>query len=94
MAHLELQDDLVTAARAASRQVVVPTAMTCCAFAGDRGLLRPELTAAATAREAEEVRTLGAAGHVCANRTCEIGLEQDTGKPYESVVLLEWATRP
>jgi D-lactate dehydrogenase len=95
MAHLEVQDDLVAAAGAASLQVVVPTAMTCCAFAGDRGLLRPELTASATAREAEEVRAIGAAAHVCANRTCEIGLEQATGQPYESVVmLLEWATRP
>ncbi len=95
MAHLDLQDDLVAAARAVSRRVLVPTAMTCCASAGDRGLLHPELTASATAREAEEVCGLGAAGHVCANRTCEIGLEQATGQPYESVVmLLEWATRP
>jgi D-lactate dehydrogenase len=31
---------------------------------------------------------------LCSNRTCEIGLEQVTGRPYESfVVLLEQLTR-
>ena len=94
MSHLDLHADLVAVTRAVAQEVIVPDAMGCCAFAGDRGLLKPELADSATAREAAEVRAADAAAHVSANRTCEIGLEQATGQPYESVVLLlEWATR-
>jgi D-lactate dehydrogenase len=33
--------------------------------------------------------------HLCSNRTCEIGLQQTTGAPYASfVLLLERLTRP
>lgn len=54
-----------------------------------------ELTASATAREAEEVAAAGCSVHVSANRTCEVGMEQATGSMYESVVFaLEVATRP
>ncbi len=75
--------------------MVVPTESTCCGFAGDRGFLHPELTASATAAEAEEVGKLDADAHLCANRTCEIGLERATGERYESFVyLLERLTRP
>jgi D-lactate dehydrogenase len=64
-------------------------------MAGDRGLLHPELTAAATAAEAAEVTARPFDAHVSANRTCELALEQATARPYESIVcLLERATRP
>ncbi|HEX9228424.1 MAG TPA: FAD-binding and (Fe-S)-binding domain-containing protein, partial [Arthrobacter sp.] len=36
-------------------EVVVPKDWGCCAYAGDRGLLHPELTASATKAEAEEI---------------------------------------
>ncbi len=63
-------------------------------MAGDRGLLHPELTASATRTEAAEVTARSFDAHVSANRTCELALEQATGRPYESVVaLLERATR-
>jgi D-lactate dehydrogenase len=33
--------------------------------------------------------------HVSTNRTCEIGLERATGRPYvHAVQVLEWLTRP
>lgn len=77
-----------------AEQVRVPTGARCCGFAGDRGFLHPELTAAATAEEAREVTTIEAEAHVCANRTCEIGMERATGRPYESFIyLLEELTR-
>ena len=41
--------------RAVAAEVTVPVDWGCCGFAGDRGLLHPELTASATAREAAEV---------------------------------------
>jgi D-lactate dehydrogenase len=85
---------LLAVARAHSEAVVVPAAAECCGFAGDRGFLVPELTASATREEAVEVRARPFDAHVSANRTCEIGLEQATGRPYESVIqLLERATR-
>ena len=74
---------------------MVPATATCCGFAGDRGFLHPELTAAATAPEAAEVAEVDADAHLCANRTCEIGLSRATGESYESFVyLLERLSRP
>jgi D-lactate dehydrogenase len=78
-----------------AEDVVVPVAWGCCAFAGDRGLLHPELTAAATAGEAEEVRRVPVAGtvYVSSNRTCEIGMARATGLPYRHLLeLLDEAT--
>ena len=67
----------------------------CCGFAGDRGFLHPELTAAATADEAAEVGIRDYDAYLCSNRTCEIGMLAATGRDYESFVfLLEAATRP
>jgi D-lactate dehydrogenase len=94
MQHLGLEKDLIGLSALLANDVLVPDTMTCCAFAGDRGLLHPELTASATAREAEEVRSRRCSAHVSANRTCEVGMEQATGAVYESVIfLLEQATR-
>lgn len=77
-----------------AEEVVSPEAATCCGFAGDRGFLHPELTEAATAEEKAELAGRAFDAHLCANRTCEIGLERTTGRPYESVVyLLEELTR-
>jgi D-lactate dehydrogenase len=93
--HLGTTPDLVALAGAISRSVVVPDDWGCCAFAGDRGLLHPELTASATAAEAAEVTAHDHDAYVSANRTCELGLTRATGRPYMHVVeLLERATRP
>jgi D-lactate dehydrogenase len=87
---------LLQLARMVSEDVRVPVAWGCCAFAGDRGLLHPELTAAATAPEAAEVGGLGTSpdtAYVSANRTCEIGMTKATGRPYRHVLeLLDAAT--
>ncbi|HEY3380736.1 MAG TPA: FAD-binding and (Fe-S)-binding domain-containing protein [Vicinamibacterales bacterium] len=81
-------------ARTCADDVVVPLDAGCCAFAGDRGWLVPELTASATRREADEVRQVVADGHYSSSRTCEIGLTRATGHVYHSYLyLLEWATR-
>lgn len=86
---------LETVGAVVAKTVTVPDAWGCCAFAGDRGMLHPELTASATAAEAEEVRGLDAAAHASCNRTCEIGMTRATGREYQHVIeLLEQATRP
>jgi D-lactate dehydrogenase len=63
-----------------------PLASTCCTFAGDRGLLHEELTRSATREEAEEVAGKILDLYLCANRTCEVGMEHATHAPYESFV--------
>ncbi|SDT45783.1 D-lactate dehydrogenase [Microlunatus soli] len=88
-------DSLVRLAEAVAEEVIVPTSWGCCGFAGDRGLLQPELTAAATAPEAAEVAALPpASAYVSSNRTCEIGLTRATGQQYQHVLeIVERLTR-
>ncbi|MFD8642543.1 FAD-binding and (Fe-S)-binding domain-containing protein [Streptomyces zaomyceticus] len=95
MRHLGDEEKLTELARACAEEVVVPVDAGCCAFAGDRGMLHPELTAAATAPEAAEVTARSFDAHLSANRMCEIGMDRATGRSYGSVLLaLERATRP
>jgi D-lactate dehydrogenase len=76
-------------------EVLVPVDWGCCAFAGDRGLLHPELTASATEREAAEVTAREFEAYASANRTCELGMSIATGRDYRHLLeLLERATRP
>ena len=80
---------------AVADEVVTPLDAGCCAFAGDRGLLHPELTASATARETAEVRTHGTSAYASVNRTCELGMSRASGQPYEHVLeVLERRSRP
>ncbi|MFI8520241.1 FAD-binding and (Fe-S)-binding domain-containing protein [Streptomyces sp. NPDC085481] len=89
------EDRLTALAGACAEEVVVPVDAGCCAFAGDRGMLHPELTASATAREAAEVGARPFDAHLSANRMCEIGMDRATGRTYYSALLeLERATRP
>jgi D-lactate dehydrogenase len=75
-------------AHAVAETVLVPDAWGCCAFAGDRGMLHPELTASATAVQADEVRAMEATAHASCNRTCELGMTRATGEPYAHVIEL------
>ncbi|GAA3384285.1 FAD-binding and (Fe-S)-binding domain-containing protein [Streptomyces racemochromogenes] len=93
--HLGDESQLRAVAGACAAEVVVPDDAGCCAFAGDRGMLHPELTASATAREAAEVRAREFDAYLSANRMCEVGMDRATGRPYHSVLVeLERATRP
>ncbi|MEH1014026.1 FAD-binding and (Fe-S)-binding domain-containing protein [Micromonospora sp. CPCC 206060] len=91
---LGINDALLTVARAVADEVVVPDGWQCCGFAGDRGLLHPELTAAATREEARSVAAGSHDAYASANRTCEIGLARATGQPYRHLLeLLDEVTR-
>jgi D-lactate dehydrogenase len=86
---------LVRIANACSESVLVPSDVGCCAFAGDRGFLFPELTASATRTEAAQATTEGHDGYFSSSRTCEIGMTRATGKVYQSYLhLLDYASRP
>ncbi|MDI5965490.1 FAD-binding and (Fe-S)-binding domain-containing protein [Streptantibioticus silvisoli] len=92
---LGVNDQARAIARAVSPQVHEPVDWSCCAFAGDRGLLRPELTASATKAESAEVNKRNYAAYASVNRTCELGMTRATGHEYRHVLeLLEEATRP
>jgi D-lactate dehydrogenase len=93
--HMGLAPRLRAVAVALADDVYVAPSSTCCGFAGDRGISHPELTAAATRPQAEELAGRSFEAHLSSNRTCEIGLSRATGASYESVLIaLERATRP
>ncbi|HKU12299.1 MAG TPA: FAD-binding and (Fe-S)-binding domain-containing protein [Sinomonas sp.] len=77
---------LLRVAEAAAKNVAIPDEWGCCAFAGDRGMLHPELTASATAAEAAEVNGLGSTAHASLNRTCELGMTRATGHQYRHIL--------
>ncbi|HFG8809117.1 FAD-binding and (Fe-S)-binding domain-containing protein [Corynebacterium striatum] len=92
--HLDIIGDLEAVAKAAAREVHIPADWNCCGYAGDRGMLHPELTASATREEAREVSDIDSAHHASLNRTCELGLSRATGHEYQHVLeLLEQASR-
>jgi len=91
---LGLTPKLEAIAKACSAKVLVPLDAGCCAFAGDRGFLVPELTASATRLEAAEVKAKKPDACYSSSRTCEIGMTRATGQIYRSYLyLLERATR-
>jgi D-lactate dehydrogenase len=87
-AHLQQLADAVAVT------ATVPVDWGCCGFAGDRGMLHPELTASATRAEAAEVASGDFDAHASCNRTCEIGMSRATGSDYRHILeLLEESTR-
>ena len=92
---LGINPALSSVAAAVADTVSIPDDWGCCAFAGDRGMLHPELTASATRVQADQVREVGADAHASCNRTCELGMSRATGEEYRHVLeLLEEVTRP
>lgn len=87
-ARLGATDDLLAIAHAIADEVHTPSDWGCCAFAGDRGLLHPELTASATAAEAAQVVERPTKAYASMNRTCEIGMTRATGQPYRHILEL------
>jgi D-lactate dehydrogenase len=86
---------LLRISEACSKNVFVPRDAGCCAFAGDRGFLFPELTAAASNAEAVQATEQEHDGYFSSSRTCEIGMTRATGRIYQSYLhLLDQATRP
>ncbi|HKJ69261.1 MAG TPA: (Fe-S)-binding protein, partial [bacterium] len=88
---------LLSIAQQCSEQAVIPQNHGCCGFAGDRGLLYPELTESATRMQAEEIRALrgNIKGYYSTSRTCEVGMSSATDRPYSSIIyLVERASRP
>ncbi len=79
-------ESVAAIAAALADEVVVPKDWGCCAFAGDRGLLHPELTASATRAEAAELADVEADAYLTSNRTCGLGMTRATGREYRHVL--------
>jgi D-lactate dehydrogenase len=85
---------LRTVLKACASEVVEPAGVNCCGFGGDRGFVVPELNAHAL-RKVHEGLPASCCEGVSTNRTCEIGLTAETGRPYRSIAyLLEECSRP
>lgn len=94
MTHLGVQPAFEKIANAMSEQVYVPKNWGCCGYAGDRGMLHPELTQSATRAETAELNEHEFAAYASSNRTCEQGMTEATGHTFQNVLqLLERATR-
>ena len=91
---LGLDAKMLSIAKQCAKSATVPLNLGCCGFAGDRGLLFPELTASATQKESAEVNERQYGGYYSSNIPCEIGMSEATGKDYTSIVyLVERASR-
>jgi len=91
---LSLDAKMLSIAKQCAKSATVPLNLGCCGFAGDRGLLFPELTASATQKESGEVNEQAYGGYYSSNIPCEIGMSEATGRDYTSIVyLVERASR-
>ena len=81
---LGIDEKLAALARACADEAIVPLDAGCCGFAGDRGLLVPELTESATRAEAAEVLLRSFDAHCSSSRMCEVAMTRATGRPYRS----------
>ena len=71
-----------------SSQVLVPEGVGCCGFAGDKGMTHPELNKYALRKLRAQIRERGIEVGYSNSRTCEIGLQTNSGIPYRSIVYL------
>jgi D-lactate dehydrogenase len=91
---MNLASKLEAIGRECSQEVFVPGSSGCCGFAGDRGLLFPELTEAATRQFGAEVKAGRFDGYFSSSRTCELAMTRAVGRVYRShLYLLEKVTR-
>ena len=81
-------DDLVALAKMCSNNVFLPEGVGCCGFAGDRGFTFPELNKYGLRKLRPQIEANRIEVGYSNSRTCEIGLESNTGIPYMSIVYL------
>jgi D-lactate dehydrogenase len=80
-------DKLTAIASRCSAEVITVQDVLCCGFAGEKGFNRPELNEHAL-RHLKEALPTGCAHGYSSSRTCEIGLSEQAGVPYRSIIHL------
>ena len=81
-------DDLINLAKMCSTRVYLPEGVGCCGFAGDRGFTFPELNKYGLRKLRPQIEANHIEVGYSNSRTCEIGLETNTGIPYMNIVYL------
>ena len=71
-----------------SGNVLVPQGVGCCGFAGDKGMTHPELNAYALRKLRSQIQANGIEVGYSNSRTCEIGLQTNSGIPYRSIIYM------
>ena len=78
-----------------SGNVLVPQGVGCCGFAGDKGMTHPELNAYALRKLRSQIQANGIEVGYSNSRTCEIGLQTNSGIPYRSIIyMVNSCTKP
>jgi D-lactate dehydrogenase len=85
---MNLLGKMITIGKACAVQADFPVNAGCCGMAGDRGFYYPELTAAATRKEAEEVLSDNYDGYYSSGKTCEMSISKTVAKNYRSILYL------
>ena len=80
--------DMIALAKLCSNHVFLPEGVGCCGFAGDRGFTFPELNQYGLRKLRPQIEANHIEVGYSNSRTCEIGLETNTGIPYMSIVYL------
>lgn len=85
---MEVDKDMIALAKLCSNNVYLPEGVGCCGFAGDRGFTFPEMNRYALRKLRPQIEKNHIEVGYSNSRTCEIGLESNTGIPYMSIVYL------
>ena len=80
--------ELIALAKLCSNHVYLPEGVGCCGFAGDRGFTFPEMNRYALRKLKPQIEERHIEVGYSNSRTCEIGLQSNTGIPYMSIVYL------
>ena len=80
--------DMIALAKLCSNNVYLPEGVGCCGFAGDRGFTFPEMNRYALRKLRPQIEKNHIEVGYSNSRTCEIGLESNTGISYMSIVYL------
>ena len=86
--HMGVDKDMIALAKLCSNNVFLPEGVGCCGFAGDRGFTFPELNKYGLRKLRPQIEANQIEVGYSNSRTCEIGLETNTGIPYMSIVYL------
>ena len=84
----DLKDSLIQLAKLCSNNVVVPEEVGCCGFAGDKGFTHPEVNKFALRKLRPQIEKHGITSGYSNSRTCEIGLNTNSGISFMNIVYL------
>ncbi len=87
MQRLGLQDKMVNLAKRCAKQVVMPSGIHCCGFAGEKGFTIPELNQSALSTLKDQIPENCHEAYSM-SLTCEMGLSKHAGIPYRSLLYL------